>query len=503
MGLKSRNKAEFGDFQTPPDLAAQACALLHKIGVEPVSIIEPTCGKGSFLKAALDHFPGSKHALGADINASYISEARESVKNSEKVEFVCQSFFTTAWAEIFKRLPDPILLVGNPPWVTNAHLGALDSDNLPEKKNFQKHSGLDALTGKSNFDISEWMLLHQLEWLQGKEATIAVLCKTAVARKVLSHAWKNKLRVHDAALYLIDAALHFDAAVDACFFVIKTNHAISYDCRVFRSFDETEPIQTFGYRDSQLVSEVSAYDAWKGLQGTERYKWRSGIKHDCSRVMELTRSSEYYRNGFEKIIELEDAYLYPMLKSSDLAAGKVAGSDRFMIVPQKAIGEETDSIAEKAPRTWRYLQKHAEYLDSRGSIIYKKRPRFSIFGVGPYSFAPWKVAISAFYKSLEFRIVGPIQGKPVVFDDTVNFIPCRTQDEAICVAKILNAYPAREFLKAHIFWDTKRPLTVDILKRIDILRAAEKIGMQSDIEQYISEEKPPDAQPQISMAFAS
>ncbi len=31
---------------------------------------------------------------------------------------------------------------------------------------------------------------------------------------------------------------------------------------------------------------------------------------------------------------------------------------------------------------------HAEFLDRRGSIIYRKNPRFCLFGVGDHSFAP-------------------------------------------------------------------------------------------------------------------
>ena len=37
---------------------------------------------------------------------------------------------------------------------------ALASPNLPSKSNFQNRKGLDAVTGKANFDISEWMLIQ-------------------------------------------------------------------------------------------------------------------------------------------------------------------------------------------------------------------------------------------------------------------------------------------------------------------------------------------------------
>ena len=63
---------------------------------------------------------------------------------------------------------------------------------------------------------------------------------------------------------------------------------------------------------------------------------------------------------------------------------------------------------------WGYLLAHADLLDARSSSIYRKRPRFSVFGVGPYTFAPWKVGISGFYKTLDFRAIGPVDQANIV-----------------------------------------------------------------------------------------
>src|SRR5207302_4424847 len=114
------------------------------------------------------------------------------------------------------------------------------------------------------------------------------------------------------------------------------------------------------------------------------------------------------------------------------------------------------------------------------------RPRFSVFGVGNYSFARWKVAISGFYKSLLFRVVGPIEGRPVVFDDTSYFVACCSQPEAEMVADLLNSPTAREFLNAFVFWDAKRPVTADLLRRIDLLRLAESLGKRALAEPLLS-----------------
>lgn len=90
--------------------------------------------------------------------------------------------------------------------------------------------------------------------------------------------------------------------------------------------------------------------------------------------------------------------------------------------------------------------------------------------MGPYSFAPWKVAISGLYKSLNFVKVGPQGGKPVMLDDTCYFLPCDSEEKADEILKVLESREAMGFLKSIIFWDAKRPISVDILKRLQLDR---------------------------------
>ena len=181
----------------------------------------------------------------------------------------------------------------------------------------------------------------------------------------------------------------------------------SKDCHTYAQIDISRPSGQIGLRDGQLVADVVAYERWKHLTGDEAYKWRSGIKHDCSKVMELRKEDKGYRNGQGELVELEESFVYPMLKSSEVANGHIEEPVRWMLVTQKAMGEETERIEARARKTWTYLLRNGEALDKRGSSIYRKRPRFSVFGVGEYSFAPWKVAISGFYKRLKFTVVGP------------------------------------------------------------------------------------------------
>jgi hypothetical protein len=372
--------------------------------------------------------------------------------------------------------------------VTSSELASLNSTNLPKKTNFQGFSGLDAKTGKSNFDISEWMLIHILEFLGRRNATMAMLCKTSVARKVLVYAWKRNLPLKFSRIHLIDAKESFDASVDACLLVCGVSKDESQDqvCLVYKGISNDKYQTTFGYRDDRLVANIDYYEQWKHLEDGNPYRWRSGIKHDCAKVMELEKEGQGFRNKLGELYDLETMYTYPMLKSSDVANDNVPVPSRWMLVTQKSVGEDTAYIKCAAPKTWDYLMSHNELLDKRRSSVYKGRPRFSVFGVGEYSFSPWKVAISGLYKRLHFAVVGPFDGKPVILDDTCYFLPCQSEDEAWCLSRLLNSKVAEEFFRAFIFWDAKRPITVSVLNRLSLLALARELGSEDPLLRFWS-----------------
>ncbi|MGA2031318.1 MAG: hypothetical protein ABSG68_03610 [Thermoguttaceae bacterium] len=486
MMTRKNEKAEYGDFQTPPALARTVCSLLAEHGLKAAALLEPTCGRGSLLFAGLEQFPEIQRAIGADISADYIEQARALLlqrPDAKKADLVHGDFFVMDWERLISELPEPILVLGNPPWVTNAHLGTLGSRNLPVKENFQRHSGLDAITGKANFDISEWMLIHLLEALNGRRGTLAMLCKATTARKTLQYAWKKGLALEHPAIYGIDAELHFGAAVDAVLLVAHLRPgAHSREAKVYRQMRETSTDKMIGYEDGVLLADIASYHQWKHLCGDGTLKWRSGIKHDCARIMELQREGHKYRNGLGDVVDLEDTYLYPMLKGSGVAKSDNRAGRRVMLVTQKTPGEPTDRIKDEAPRTWAYLNCHADILRQRASSIYRGRPAFSIFGIGDYSFAPWKVAISGFYKKLAFVTIGPLDCRPVVLDDTSYFLPCQEREQANYLAGLLNSAPAQSFYQAFVFWDSKRPITAELLRRLDLRRLAGELGSVDEFD---------------------
>lgn len=464
MNEKTKIKKEFGDFQTPDYLAEEVCQKLIELGIVADNIIEPTCGVGGFVLSAVKSHPTSK-VYGFEINGDYIQvlNSRLEQHHGANAEVVQADFFSTDWKGIISKISGSILVLGNLPWVTNSTQGSLGSENLPQKNNFQNFKGLDAVTGKANFDISEWMLLETMSWLEDRQGSIAMLVKTAVARKIISHAEKNRSPLTTAKIFKINAKAAFDAAVEACLLVLEfdKNKPRNFDYSVYESLNSTEHT-TIGHRDGMTVSNLESYQKHSHLIGNSSIKWRSGVKHDLSSVMELTKESNKFFNGLGEEVDVESDLLFPLLKGSDVG-GKKEWRSKYVLVTQSFVGEDTSYIKEKFPKTWNYLINHSEKLDARGSVIYKKNPRFSIFGVGDYTFKPWKIAICGLYKSLNFRLIGPIENKATVFDDTVYFISFDTEEDAKAALCYLQKDEVRALLDSLIFWDDKRPIKTGVL----------------------------------------
>jgi hypothetical protein len=480
--MKRNAKIEFGDFQTPPALAREVCSLLVQQGVEADAVLEPTCGVGAFLSAATEAFPKAR-LLGWDINRDYVEQTKSALKQSgawKRASVGVQDFFAHNWEAELAGIRGSILVLGNLPWVTNATLSGMNGSNLPAKENFQGFRGIEARTGKSNFDISEWMLIRLVKALRGRSATIAMLCKTGTARKLLRFAWQNDGRIAVASLHRIDAKKHFGASVDACLLMATTGEPGPSEAKVFDSLSAKRAATTLGLAGQDLVFDIRTYRRLKHLEGLCPYQWRSGVKHDCASVMELRQiNGGMLENKLGEHVSIEPDYLFPLLKCSNLANGRIE-PERFVVVTQRRVGEDTSVIAKKAPRTWRYLNSHRGLFEARKSSIYSSRMPFALFGIGDYAFASWKVAVSGLHRTPRFALIGPVDEKPVLFDDTCYFVPFQDEHEARVVAEILNSEECKEFLTSLTFTDSKRPITVELLQRLNIRALAEDAGLADE-----------------------
>ncbi|WP_419842022.1 class I SAM-dependent methyltransferase [Candidatus Poriferisodalis sp.] len=457
---------ELGDWQTPERFAQAVVSCLVREGIQASRVLEPTCGEGAFIKAAL---PLDAQIIGLELQDRHVAtaQARYGAERDVKIE-QCNAF-SLLLSRIEWQRQGPLLILGNPPWVTNSELGRTSSNNVPAKSNLKGLSGIDAISGASNFDIAEYVVLKCLSETAAEDPTLAMLVKTSVARRVLEFAFSHDWPVAKAVIRKFDAKLVFGASVDACLLMVNIDRSRqpTYRVPVYASLEATEPDSVIGLNDKGLIANVHKYRPVVEADGRCQIEWRQGVKHDAARVMELSAHGDNsHTNGFGETVEIEPEFVYPMMKCTDLARGR--DPQRFVIITQRRPIDDTRRLKVSAPRLWRYLQRHTDTFAARRSSIYRKRPEFSMFGVGDYSFTDWKIAVSGLHKVPRFRLIGPHGQRPVILDDACYLLACGSEQQARLIHSLLTTPSCEQLLASLVFSDAKRPITKRLLQRLDL-----------------------------------
>ncbi len=491
--VEEPDRVEYGDFQTNKELAFKIVKMLSDKSILPEIVIEPTCGKGNLIIASLSCFKSIKRLFGIEIYNPYIWETKFSIidyylsnPNHRKPEItiIRNSVFDFNFKNISIQFPqENLLIIGNPPWVTNSKLGSLSSTNLPQKSNFKNQNGLDALTGKGNFDIAEYITLMLFDAFQSHDGHLALLVKNSVIKNIVFEQKEKKYKVSEIEKYCINAKKEFDVSVEASLLFCQLNSNPASKCTEFDFYDKRKKL-SLGWLNSKFVSNIEYYRKTKNIDGICPFEWRQGIKHDCSNVMELERLNGHFINKNSDEIIIEEDLVFGLLKSSDLKNSMIKNTRKYIIVTQTRVGQETSYIKHLYPATYSYLMKNISSFQARKSCIYKAKPLFSIFGVGDYSFKPYKVAISGLYKTYHFTLVIPQNDKPVMLDDTCYFIGFEKIEFAVYSIILLNYSKTKEFLKSITFLDAKRVFTKELLMRLDLLSIA-KIITQKEMKEQI------------------
>lgn len=489
---------EFGDFPTPPALVTAILECLTATGKVWHRVLEPACGSGNFIAGLLKLPHPPLEIQGIEIQTNHIHNVNKIANSSKLTRIVInqRKFFDLNLSQDLQwQEKGNLLVIGNPPWITNSQLGRINSNNLPPKLNFKKLRGLDALTGSSNFDITEYFWLKIIQEIAYLKPNISLLCKTSVARNVLQFAWDNNLPITNASLRIIDAKKYFNAAVSACLFSVDINpEKPRYEADVYPNLQAKQPDYTIGIAAGKIIANIAEYNHSGFIEGICPLTWRQGIKHDAVAVMEITYNqiNKTFTNKLGENVIVENEYIYALLKSSDLFHKvniiktnnhKNNQLNRYVIVTQKYIGENTKNLQQNAPLLWKYLNSHIDKFEGRKSSIYKGKPPFSMFGIGDYAFVPYKVGISGLYKIPKFQAIGKINDRPVMLDDTCYFIPCNSPEQAALLTTLLNHSLCLNFIYARFFPDAKRPITKKLLQCIDIKKILSFVDKQSLLAQ--------------------
>jgi hypothetical protein len=143
---------------------------------------------------------------------------------------------------------------------------------------------------------------------------------------------------------------------------------------------------------------------------------------------------------------VENNLLYPLLRGRDVQRWKAEAS-AFIIVPHK-LGMRLTAIPERDmqeqyPKAHAYLKKFEKVLRARASrgvsdMIKKGAPFYTMFAVGDYTFAPWKVVWREQASCMTASVVGSVEGKVIIPDHKLMLVNVESKEEAHYLCALLN-----------------------------------------------------------------
>ena len=228
-----------------------------------------------------------------------------------------------------------------------------------------------------------------------------------------------------------------------------------------------------------LTVEPNLLPVVRRMIGESGYRARKGFTSDLNGVywIEILGSRGdgllHFRNRpdtsrhviqpYEGLIE--SGVVFPMVRGRDAQPFYVEDNDYYVVVPQDGMrGYPEEEMVANYRNALDYLRRYRDRLIARSS--YRRYhldrsgnelgPFYSLWNIGPYSFAPHKVVWREIQKPENFyaAYLGPKQDPylgevPVLPDHKLYFVPCESADEAHYLCGFLNSPAVRAFITGY------------------------------------------------------
>jgi methylase of polypeptide subunit release factors len=220
---------------------------------------------------------------------------------------------------------------------------------------------------------------------------------------------------------------------------------------------ETSPWMAARPRALDAIRKVlgkSAYKAWAGA-----CTWLNGIYWVRIRGKKkgLIHVENLHEIGKIKVplleVDIEPELVYPLLRGREIERWQAA-PQVFFLVPQdseKRTGYDEVWMTKHLPETYKYLEAFKGPLMKRSGYVkyLNGEPFYSIYNVGPYTFAPYKVVWKEQSSEFQCAVVSTQDGKSIVPDHKVMLVPFESASEANYVCAMLNSTISRFIVAAY------------------------------------------------------
>jgi len=259
--------------------------------------------------------------------------------------------------------------------------------------------------------------------------------------------WKKKRR----------AKFTYDSSLED---VVNATRRLKFYAEPVNDKDPTSPWLTARPKAIRAIRKIigrSGYKAHEGVNtgGANAVYWVDIVYERPDGLVVVQNITEGAKVKVEEVsLPVEKDLLYPLLRGHDVKRWMAEPSAWILVVqdPITRRGIDEQEMKIKYPKTYEYLKRFEgvlrkraafrRYFTRRGRMgrIIETGPFYSMFDVGTYTFAPWKVVWTRLAK-IEAAVVGSKEGKPVIPQETITLVDCSNKAEAHYIAALVNSSP--------------------------------------------------------------
>jgi hypothetical protein len=426
-------------------------------------------------------------------------------------------------------------IVGNPPWINWEHLPDGYRQSIKpvwERYGLFPHGGMDTILGKGKKDISMLMTFTVMDGLLRAGGKLGFIITQSVFKTAGSGQGFRRFRIPQPNNQFVPLkVLHVDdmvalqpfegASNRTAVMVLKKGEPtaypvpytlwrkkkgvrFTYDSSLAEVLSATvrlnfaaEPVDPNDPTSPWLTVHPYAFMAIYKVRGKSDYKAHAGAYTGGANAVYWVEIIDRRPDGLvlvrnltqgakvqvpEVVEAVESDLLYPLLRGRDVQRWKAEPSACILMVQdlEKRRGYSEEWLQANYPRTYGYLKRFEEVLRKRRSrgisdMVRKGAPFYTMFAVGPYTFAPWKVVWTRLAK-IEAAVVGSHlmpylnQPKPIVPQETITLVECSDEYEAYYICALVNSSPFQFAATSYSQEGGKSMGSMHILEHIRISR---------------------------------
>jgi methylase of polypeptide subunit release factors len=392
-------------------------------------------------------------------------------------------------------------IAGNPPWVNWESLPdgyRADTAYLWQRYGLFVHGGMDTILGKGKKDIATLMTYAVVDRFLNDGGKLAFVITQSVFKTAGAGQGFRRFRIgkqgpHLRVLHVDDLSelQPFEGASNRTAVVVlqkgqptrypvpytywkkAARGRLDYESTLEEVFEKTKrlefhavPVNADDPTSAWLTARRKALNAIRKILGPSDYKAHEGVNTGGANgvywleivaerpdgLLVVRNLTEGAKRKVEQITtEIEPDLIYPLLRGRDVHRWHASPSAHILMVqdPEKRRGIAEAELQHRWPKTWVYLKRFEKVLRQRAALkryftrkdksgrVVETGPFYSMFDVGDYTFAAWKVV----WARVGNKIEASVTQREVLPQETITLLPADVEEEALYICSVVNSIP--------------------------------------------------------------